>query len=233
MLSGSMLEENLAKLGVSDPDKPSAILIYPKDFESKEKITELINGYNAAAGEENEIKYTDVLGLMMSSVTTIVNIISYVLIAFVAISLVVSSIMIGIITYISVLERTKEIGILRAVGASRKDVARVFNAETLIIGFAAGVIGIAVTLSYRSAMRGRLSKSHLVLNDTEPAAEKETADAWLGCEGVTVTALRPEGFIEIGEKRLSAASVGDFIEKGVPVLVTGTEGGRCVVRRKA
>ena len=147
MLSGSTLEENLAKLGVSDPDKPSAILIYPKDFESKEKITELINGYNAAAGEENEIKYTDVLGLMMSSVTTIVNIISYVLIAFVAISLVVSSIMIGIITYISVLERTKEIGILRAVGASRKDVARVFNAETLIIGFAAGVIGIAVTLA--------------------------------------------------------------------------------------
>ena len=147
MLSGSTLDENLAKLGVSDPDKPSAILIYPKDFESKEKITELINGYNAAAGEENEIKYTDVLGLMMSSVTTIVNIISYVLIAFVAISLVVSSIMIGIITYISVLERTKEIGILRAVGASRKDVARVFNAETLIIGFAAGVIGIAVTLA--------------------------------------------------------------------------------------
>ncbi len=146
MLSGSTLEENLTKLGVSDPDEPSAILIYPKDFESKEKITELINAYNEAADEEHRIRYTDIMSLMMSSVTTIVNIISYVLIAFVAISLVVSSIMIGIITYISVLERTKEIGILRAIGASRKDIARVFNAETLIVGFAAGVIGIAVTL---------------------------------------------------------------------------------------
>lgn len=107
------------------------------------------------------------------------------------------------------------------------------GAALIAMGVVLLLIGIAVTLSYRSAMRGRLSKSHLVLNDTEPAAEKEAADAWLGCEGVTVTALRPEGFIEIGEKRLSAASVGDFIEKGAPVLVTGTEGGRCVVRRKA
>ena len=146
MLNGSTLEGNLSKLGVSDPDVPSTILIYPKDFESKEKITELIKQYNDSVSEENKIRYTDVLGLIMSSVTTIVNIISYVLIAFVAISLVVSSIMIGIITYISVLERTKEIGILRAIGASRKDVARVFNAETLIVGFAAGVIGILVTL---------------------------------------------------------------------------------------
>ncbi len=146
MLSGNSLQENLSKLGVSDPDKPSAILIYPKDFESKEKITALIDEYNANAPEGQAIRYTDVLGLIMSSVTTIVNAISYVLIAFVAISLVVSSIMIGIITYISVLERTKEIGILRAIGASRKDVGRVFNAETLIIGFGAGVLGIAVTL---------------------------------------------------------------------------------------
>ena len=146
MLNGSTLEGNLSKLGVSDPDVPSTILIYPKDFESKEKITELIKQYNDSVSDENKIRYTDVLGLIMSSVTTIVNIISYVLIAFVAISLVVSSIMIGIITYISVLERTKEIGILRAIGASRKDVARVFNAETLIVGFAAGVIGILVTL---------------------------------------------------------------------------------------
>ena len=146
MLSGNSLQENLSKLGVSDESKPDAILIYPKDFESKQKIASMIRAYNEAAGEENAIYYTDVLELLMSSVTTIVNSISYVLIAFVAISLVVSSIMIGIITYISVLERTKEIGILRAIGASRKDVARVFNAETLIVGFGAGVIGILVTL---------------------------------------------------------------------------------------
>lgn len=146
MIDGNTLEANLEKLGVSDESKPASILIYPKDFESKKKLSQKIREYNAAAGEEKAIQYTDVLELMMSSVTTIVNAISYVLIAFVAISLVVSSIMIGIITYISVLERTKEIGILRAIGASRKDVARVFNAETLIVGFAAGVIGIAVTL---------------------------------------------------------------------------------------
>ena len=146
MLSGSTLEENLKKLGVSSEEKPAEILIYPKDFESKEKITELISQYNASVDEDKQIRYTDVLGLIMSSVTTIVNAISYVLIAFVAISLVVSSIMIGIITYISVLERTKEIGILRAIGASRRDVGRVFNAETLIVGFGAGVMGIAVTL---------------------------------------------------------------------------------------
>ena len=146
MINGNTLEENLKKLGVSSEGKPSGILIYPKDFESKEKITALIKAYNEAAGEEKAIVYTDVLELMMSSVTTIVNAISYVLIAFVAISLVVSSIMIGIITYISVLERTKEIGILRSIGASRKDISRVFNAETLIIGFTAGAIGIGVTL---------------------------------------------------------------------------------------
>ena len=146
MINGNTLEENLKKLGVSSEGKPSGILIYPKDFESKEKITALIKAYNESAGEEKAIVYTDVLELMMSSVTTIVNAISYVLIAFVAISLVVSSIMIGIITYISVLERTKEIGILRSIGASRKDVARVFNAETLIVGFGAGVLGILVTL---------------------------------------------------------------------------------------
>ena len=140
------VEGNLAALGVCDIDNPSAVYIYPRDFESKERITELIDGYNSRAGEKGEIHYTDYVGLMMSSVTTIINAISYVLIAFVAISLVVSSIMIGIITYISVLERTKEIGILRAIGASKKDISRVFNAETLIIGFTAGVIGIGVTL---------------------------------------------------------------------------------------
>jgi len=146
MIEGNTLEKNLEKLGVSDERKPTTVLIYPKDFESKKTLSAKIRAYNASADEDKVIRYTDVLELMMSSVTTIVNAISYVLIAFVAISLVVSSIMIGIITYISVLERTKEIGILRAIGASRKDVARVFNAETLIVGFGAGVIGIAVTL---------------------------------------------------------------------------------------
>ena len=146
MISGNTLEANLEKMGISDPDKPASVYIYPKDFESKNRITEKIEGYNVQAGEEHAVRYTDYVGLMMDSVTTIVNAISYVLVAFVAISLVVSSIMIGIITYISVLERTKEIGILRAIGASRRDVSRVFNAETLIVGFAAGVIGILVTL---------------------------------------------------------------------------------------
>ena len=146
MIGGSSLEGNLEKMGVSDPDKPAAVYIYPKDFESKKKITALIDGYNKAVGEDKAVHYTDYVGLMMDSVTTIVDAISYVLVAFVSISLVVSSIMIGIITYISVLERTKEIGILRAIGASRRDVSRVFNAETLIVGFAAGVMGILVTL---------------------------------------------------------------------------------------
>ena len=146
MISGNTLQANLEKMGVSDPDKPASVLIYPKDFESKNRITDKIEAYNAEAGEERAVHYTDYVGLLMDSVTTIVNAISYVLVAFVAISLVVSSIMIGIITYISVLERTKEIGILRSIGASRRDVSRVFNAETLIVGFAAGVIGILVTM---------------------------------------------------------------------------------------
>ena len=146
MISGNTLQANLEKMGVSDPDKPASVLIYPKDFEAKNKITSKIEAYNAQVGEEKAVRYTDYVGLLMDSVTTIVNAISYVLVAFVAISLVVSSIMIGIITYISVLERTKEIGILRSIGASRRDVSRVFNAETLIVGFTAGVIGILVTL---------------------------------------------------------------------------------------
>ena len=143
---GRTLEKNLAALGVSQADTPSAIFIYPRSFEEKEKISAEIEAYNAAAGEKDAIRYTDYVGLLMSSVTTIINAVSYVLIAFVAISLVLSSIMIGIITYISVLERTKEIGILRAIGASKRDVSRVFNAETLIVGFAAGALGILVTL---------------------------------------------------------------------------------------
>lgn len=137
---------NLKLMGVSSLDEPSVINIYPKDFEAKEKISDLITEYNKGVGDAEKITYTDYIGLMLSSVTTIINAISYILIAFVSISLIVSSIMIGIITYISVLERTKEIGVLRAMGASKKDVSRVFNAETLIVGFAAGAIGILITL---------------------------------------------------------------------------------------
>ncbi len=137
---------NMARLGVSDLASPSRIVIYPKDFESKERLTAIIDEYNEAAEEADEIRYTDYIGLMLSSVTTVINAISYILIAFVAISLVVSSIMIGIITYISVLERTKEIGILRAVGASKGDISRVFNAETIAIGFVAGLLGILITV---------------------------------------------------------------------------------------
>jgi len=133
-------------MGVVDINSPSIINIYPKSFEAKEEIQNLINEYNDNNDEENKIQYTDYVGLLMNSVTTIVNMISYVLIAFVSISLVVSSIMIGIITYISVLERTKEIGILRSIGASKKDISRVFNAETFIIGLTSGLIGIFITL---------------------------------------------------------------------------------------
>lgn len=143
--SSSTYEKNLKILGVSDLDVPSSIKIFSKDFESKEIISEAIKEYNRGVEESQEITYTDYIGLMLSSVTTIINAISYILIAFVSISLVVSSIMIGIITYISVLERTKEIGILRAIGASKKDISRVFNAETLIVGFVAGAMGILVT----------------------------------------------------------------------------------------
>ena len=143
-------EGNLEKMGVVDLDSPSTISIYPKDFESKDAIATSIENYNQKqrndGKEENVITYTDLVGTMMSSVSTIIDAISYVLIAFVAISLVVSSIMIGIITYISVLERTKEIGILRSIGASKKDISRVFNAETFIVGLGAGILGIVVTL---------------------------------------------------------------------------------------
>ena len=139
-------ESVLEKLGVFDKDKPSSISIYPKDYDSKEKIIDIINDYNKEVSEDNKITYVDYVGTLMSGITTIINIITYVLIAFVAISLVVSSIMIAIITYISVLERTKEIGILRAIGASKKDVTRVFKAETIIEGFVSGVFGIITTL---------------------------------------------------------------------------------------
>ena len=139
-------EENLRKLGDVDLASPRTISIYASTFADKDAIADIIDAYNDSVDEDDVIEYTDYVALLMSSITTIINAISYVLIAFVAISLVVSSIMIGIITYISVLERTKEIGILRAIGASKKDISRVFNAETLIIGFCSGVIGIGVTL---------------------------------------------------------------------------------------
>ena len=149
-VSDATYEGNLRKIGVSDVDSPSTVEIYARDFDAKEQITKIIDDYNTQmkdAGEDGKvIQYSDYVGLMMSSVRTVIDAISYILIAFVAISLVVSSIMIGIITYISVLERTKEIGILRAIGASKRDVSRVFNAETFAIGLISGLLGIGVTL---------------------------------------------------------------------------------------
>lgn len=142
----SSYDVNLKKLGYVQKDSPSTINIYATAFADKDKIAEGIESYNDSVSKEDQISYTDYVALLMSSITTIINAISYVLIAFVAISLVVSSIMIGIITYISVLERTKEIGILRSIGASKQDISRVFNAETLIEGFAAGAIGILIAL---------------------------------------------------------------------------------------
>ena len=149
-MSASTYADNIKKLGYADPAVPSTINIYARDFESKDAISDIIENYNDKAkadGNDNlMITYTDYVGIMMSSVSKIINVISYVLIAFVSISLVVSSIMIGIITYISVLERTKEIGILRSIGASKHDVSRVFNAETMIVGLVSGTLGILVTV---------------------------------------------------------------------------------------
>ncbi|MDO4617673.1 MAG: ABC transporter ATP-binding protein/permease [Lachnospiraceae bacterium] len=139
-------DDNLEAFGYISLDAPSGIEIYADSFEAKESITACIDNYNNAAEEENRITHTDYVGLLMSSVTSIVNVISYVLIAFVAVSLLVSSIMIGIITYISVLERTKEIGILRAIGASKRNISQVFNAETFIIGFCSGLLGVGIAM---------------------------------------------------------------------------------------
>ena len=150
VVSDSTYTDRLTAFGYADESNPTSVELYASTFEDKDTLSDLIRKYNdqcAAEGRDDDvISYTDYVALIMSSISTIINVISYVLIAFVSISLVVSSIMIGIITYISVLERTKEIGILRAIGASKKDVSRVFNAETLIIGFAAGMLGIVVTL---------------------------------------------------------------------------------------
>ena len=139
-------DSNLTKLGVVNYSNPTKISLYASSFDGKEKLSDLITDYNKKQTKSNVITYNDFIGTMLSSVTSVVNIISYVLIAFVSVSLIVSSIMIGIITYISVLERTKEIGILRSIGASKKDITRVFNAETFIIGLISGVLGILITL---------------------------------------------------------------------------------------
>ena len=167
----------LSQMGYVKLDEPSVVNLYPRDFDSKEEIERIIEEYNSKVesegNESDTINYTDTVGVMMSSVTSIVNLISYVLIAFVSISLVVSSIMIGIITYISVLERTKEIGILRSIGASKKDISRVFNAETLIIGFIAGVLGIVctylITIPANSILKAVLNISNLVQVPLVPA----------------------------------------------------------------
>ena len=145
MMPQKSYEANLEKLGVVREDTPTSISIYSASFDDKEKIIECIKAYNESVAEEDKIIYTDYVGIIMSSVSSIINAVSYVLIAFVAVSLIVSSIMIGIITYISVLERKKEIGILRAMGASKRDISHVFNAETFIVGLAAGLLGVGVT----------------------------------------------------------------------------------------
>ncbi|MBO7450193.1 MAG: ABC transporter ATP-binding protein/permease [Clostridiales bacterium] len=146
LISSGSYDENMSAFGKTDLDCPSSISIYADTFEDKDEISRCIQEYNDKVEENDKITYTDYIGLLLSSVTTIINVISYVLIAFVAVSLVVSSIMIGIITYISVLERTKEIGILRAIGASKKNISLVFNAETFIIGFISGLLGVGISL---------------------------------------------------------------------------------------
>ena len=143
--SGSTYEENLVQLGYIDLDDPASISLYAASFEDKDVIEQAIADYNETKDDLEQIQYTDYIGLMLSSITTIINAITYVLIAFVAVSLVVSSIMIGVITLISVQERTKEIGILRAIGASKRNVSSMFNAETVIIGFTSGALGVLIT----------------------------------------------------------------------------------------
>lgn len=145
-LSPGTLDDNLLAFGSISLDAPTSINIYSDSFEAKDGITQSIDNYNKTAADADQISYTDLVGMLMSSVTTIVNVVSYVLVAFVGVSLVVSSIMIGIITFISVLERTKEIGILRAMGASKRNISQVFNAETFIIGALSGLLGVGISL---------------------------------------------------------------------------------------
>ena len=184
-------EGNLQTLGYADPAEPASISIYPLDFTAKEQVLAILDGYNArmegSGQEEKVITYTDIVGTLMSSVTDIINIISYVLVAFVAISLVVSSIMIGVITYISVLERKKEIGILRAIGASKSNISQVFNAETFMIGLCAGVLGIAVTLLL--LIPGNLLIHHLADSDAINAVLPAGAAVVLVALSVVLTLL--------------------------------------------
>lgn len=166
-ISTGSYDENMEEFGVVSYDAPSRINIYSDSFEDKDNITACISDYNKTVSEENKITYTDYVGLLMSSVTTIINVISYVLIAFVGVSLVVSSIMIGIITYISVLERTNEIGILRAMGASKRNISHVFNAETFIIGICSGMLGIAICLILLIPINRII---HALVNSTDVSA---------------------------------------------------------------
>ena len=144
-ISTGSYDDNMTTFGVVSLDAPSSISIYTDSFENKEAISDCIEDYNSTANEEDQISYTDYIGILLSSITTIIDVISYVLIAFVAVSLIVSSIMIGIITFISVMERTKEIGILRAIGASKHNISQVFNAETFIIGLCSGLLGVGIS----------------------------------------------------------------------------------------
>ena len=182
VFSESSYKDTLKKLGYVDLESPSTINIYASTFEDKDNVAAAIEHYNDKVSEEDQISYTDVVAMLMSSITTIINVISYVLIAFVAISLVVSSIMIGIITYISVLERTKEIGILRAIGASKKDVSRVFNAETLIIGFSAGAIGILMTLLLNIPI-------NMIVHDLTDIYSLNAALPWKGAVGLVIISM--------------------------------------------
>ena len=187
----STSDGNLQKLGYADPARPAGISIYPRNFEAKEQVLNILDGYNdrmeSAGQEEKVITYTDLVGTLMSSVTDIINVISYVLVAFVAISLVVSSIMIGVITYISVLERKKEIGILRAIGASKNNISQVFNAETFIIGLCAGLLGIGITLLL--LIPGNMLIHHLANSEDINAVLPAGAAAVLVALSVVLTLL--------------------------------------------
>ena len=180
--STTTLKDTLKRLGYVDLNVPSTISIYASTFEDKDAIADAIQAYNDSVSEEDQISYTDMVALLMSSITSIINVISYVLIAFVAISLVVSSIMIGIITYISVLERTKEIGILRAIGASKKDVSRVFNAETFIIGLGAGLIGIGMTVLLNIPI-------NIIVHDLTGIMALNSVLPWMGAVGLVLVSV--------------------------------------------
>ena len=181
-VSNSSINENLDLLGAVDKNNPSSISIYAVSFDDKKEIEDIIKQYNDSVSDEDVIKYTDYVALLMSGVTTMIDAVSYGLIAFVSISLVVSSIMIGIITYISVLERTKEIGILRAIGASKRNVSSVFTAETLVVGLIAGLLGVAI-----SALLCLPISS--VLRHLSGINELRAVLTWQECAGLTLISM--------------------------------------------